>query len=69
MTCAHISEQDRVCGRPAVAVWWHPVLGEWPLCARDDANAVRAGVAGWTREECPQSAVEGQGAPQTVGAA
>jgi hypothetical protein len=49
MTCTHITTKDIPCGRPAVAVWRHPVLGQWPLCHLCDHRAIQAGVEGWLR--------------------
>lgn len=55
-TCSHLSERDVPCGRPAVALWYHPVLGEWPLCQRHHESAKTAIAASvfvgtpWTHE-------------------
>jgi hypothetical protein len=56
MTCAHLSESDRPCGRPAVAVWWSPVQGRWLLCEKHDRIAQRyTGPAypAWSRQAFP----------------
>ena len=74
--CAHLSEHDRPCGRPAVRVWFHPVLGEWPLCSRhhESANvAVAASVftgTPWTHEPVPsETPQDAPGRPEAAGAA
>jgi hypothetical protein len=51
VTCAHITAEDVPCGHPAVATWWHPILGDWPLCKRHDRWAQRAKVEEWVRED------------------
>lgn len=43
MTCTHIlGDPEHPCGRPAVAVWEHPVTGLVWLCADHDRKALRA---------------------------
>jgi hypothetical protein len=49
MTCAHITSTDKVCGRPAVALWRHPVLGDWWQCKRHDDRAILASLPEWLR--------------------
>lgn len=59
MTCAHLSDKGTPCGRPAVAVWEHPVTGSWPLCARHHEAARQVIAASvfvgtdWVYEDAP----------------
>ncbi len=48
-TCQHITSSDKVCGRRAIALWRHPILGDWWLCGRDDERAILAALPEWTR--------------------
>lgn len=77
MTCAHIvGDPEHPCGRPAVALWSHPVTGDWAMCRRhhDAANvAIAASVfvgTPWTHTPLsPETREDGPGAAQDAGVA
>lgn len=70
MTCTYVlGEPEHPCGRPAVAVWEHPVTGLAWLCADHDRKARDACALDpqllmeWDRLPLAQSVNAGRGDP------
>lgn len=75
MTCTFNLPSDAPCGKPAVAVWEHPVTGLAWLCADHDRKALRACqldpdlLIVWDRLPiASQSVQEGRSDQQALGA-
>lgn len=76
MTCSYVLGQpEHPCGKPATAVWEHPVTGLAFLCADHDRKALNAChmdpqlLVEWDRLPLAQSVQEGRsGSTETVAA-